>query len=249
MLSAIRPPPPPCQVILKDLGPQIGYSVVFLLEYLGPLLVYPIFYLWGSFIYPAMGVADKPPSGVARDAQTLALAFWSFHYAKRLLETLFVHAFSKGTMPIRNLFKNCSYYWGFAAFVSYFVNHPRYTPMPREALIGGLVLGVLAELGNLYCHILLRKLRPAGSGSTEYVIPRGFLFEYITCANYTCEILAWLGFNIATCSFFGILFMLAGLFQMAQWAKGKHKRLIEKFNGKDGQPKYPRRWIMLPPFF
>lgn len=24
-------------------------------------------------------------------------------------------------------FQNCSYYWGFAAFVSYFVNHPLYT--------------------------------------------------------------------------------------------------------------------------
>ncbi|KAK6039137.1 hypothetical protein COOONC_23358, partial [Cooperia oncophora] len=31
-------------------------------------------------------------------------------------------------MPRFNLVKNCSYYWGFAAFVAYFVNHPAYTP-------------------------------------------------------------------------------------------------------------------------
>ena len=52
----------------------------------------------------------------------------ALHYAKRLYETQFVHRFSNGTMPLTNLFKNCSYYWGFAAFMSYFVNHPLYTP-------------------------------------------------------------------------------------------------------------------------
>jgi len=30
---------------------------------------------------------------------------WTLHYAKRLLETIFVHRFSHSTMPIRNLFK------------------------------------------------------------------------------------------------------------------------------------------------
>jgi len=28
----------------------------------------------------------------------------------------------------------------------------------------------------------------------------------------------------------------------------KHKRLRNIFDGKDGREKYPRRWIVLPPF-
>ena len=36
---------------------------------------------------------------------SIAMACWTFHYAKRLFETVFVHRFSHSTMPIRNLFK------------------------------------------------------------------------------------------------------------------------------------------------
>ena len=38
-------------------------------------------------------------------------------------------------MPVFNLAKNCTYYWAFGAYVSYFVNHPLYTsPDPMYSL-------------------------------------------------------------------------------------------------------------------
>jgi len=228
-------------VYFKDLGPQIGYKTVFFWEYLGPLLVYPLFYFYPEFVYPW----NSEP--VQRNmVQSLACGYWTFHFLKRIVETFTVHHFSHATMPLGNLFKNCSYYWGFAAFVSYFVNHPLYTPPPLLRCRLALAAGLLLQLSNLYCHIILRNLRPRGS--KEYKIPKGFLFEYVTCANYTTEIYGWLAFNLATQTLAGVLYMCCGAGQMALWAMSKHKRLTKLFDGRDGRAKYPRRWIILPPF-
>ena len=38
-------------VILKDLGPQISWTTVFIIEYLGPLLIHPFFYYNQELIY------------------------------------------------------------------------------------------------------------------------------------------------------------------------------------------------------
>eukprot|EP00271_Cylindrocystis_brebissonii_P003510 TRINITY_DN14562_c0_g1_i2.p1 TRINITY_DN14562_c0_g1~~TRINITY_DN14562_c0_g1_i2.p1 ORF type:complete len:312 (-),score=73.18 TRINITY_DN14562_c0_g1_i2:660-1595(-) len=235
------------QLVFKDLGPQIGYRAVFFWEYFGPLALYPLFYLFPGFFYPwaqAQGEAEGP---VRHPVQTLALAYWSLHYAKRIAETFLVHRFSHATMPVANLFRNCSYYWAFGAFVSYFVNHPLYTPVPLPRAQAALAVGLLCQAANLYCHIILRNLRSSSGG---YQIPRGFLFEYCTCANYFAEICGWIAFNVATQTVAGTLFLLAGGYQMTVWAIAKHARLRKIFDGKDGRAKYPRgRWVVFPPFF
>lgn len=55
--------------------------------------------------------------GVALAFFRLGVACWAVHYAKRLFETFFVHRFSRPTMPLTNLFKNCGYYWSFTVLV------------------------------------------------------------------------------------------------------------------------------------
>jgi very-long-chain enoyl-CoA reductase len=75
------------------------------------------------------------------------------------------------------------------------------------------------------CHIILANLRKPGEKA--YKIPTGFLFNYITCANYTAEIWGWILFTIGTRTLAAGLFTAAGAFQMAEWARGKHKRLVK----------------------
>jgi very-long-chain enoyl-CoA reductase len=235
---------------------QIGYSTVFFFEYLGPMLIYPLFYFFPHVFYSASlmpatggrfskgGYAPFPPRELV---QTVACAYWVFHYAKRIAETFLVHRFGHATMPISNLFKNCSYYYGFAAFVAYFVNHPRYTAAPQSVWVPCFVAAVMCQLSNLYCHVLLSGLRKPGDKG--YSIPRGFLFNYITCANYSAEIWGWTLFTLGTRTAAAAVFTAAGAYQMAIWAQQKHRRLQKIFDGKDGRERYPKRWIMLPPFF
>ena len=54
-------------------------------------------------------------------------------------------------MPIFNLAKNCTYYWAFGAYVSYFVNHPLYTsPNPMYSL-ALFALAVVCQASNFRC--------------------------------------------------------------------------------------------------
>lgn len=229
------------KLYFKDLGPQVGWTTVFLTEYAGPLFIYLAFYLRPSFVYMP---TNKPIPAVVH----YAAAAWIFHYAKRLAETVFVHRFSNATMPIRNIFKNSLYYWGFAAFVAYYINHPLYT----QATFGsmqiylGLAGFLFNELGNFSIHIAFRNMRPAGSKVRKIPHPTSnpftILFKFVSCPNYTYEIGSWICFTLMVQSIPALLFTLAGGYQMTLWAMGKHSNYRKEFEN------YPRGRKSIIPF-
>ncbi|XP_050525217.1 probable very-long-chain enoyl-CoA reductase art-1 [Daktulosphaira vitifoliae] len=228
------------KLYIKDLGPQIGWSTVFMAEYAGPLFVYLIFYARPNLIY---GITSSQP--ISQVVEVAAYC-WSFHYAKRIFETIFVHRFSHATMPIMNLFKNCTYYWGFTAFVAYFVNHPLYTSPSTVQFYIGLATFIFCELGNLSIHIALRNLRPPGTKVRRIPVatinPFTYLFNFVSCPNYSYEVGSWIGFTLMTSSLPAGLFTLAGLYQMAVWALGKHKNYKKEFSD------YPKNRKAIIPF-
>lgn len=226
----------------KDRGYQIGWTTVFLTEYAGPLLVYLWVHMRPWILYGDEGAANATYKPVVQ----IAAACWTFHYAKRLLETIFVHRFSNATMPILNLFKNSAYYWGFAAYVAYYVNHPLYTAPSDTQMYVGLGLFALCELGNFSIHWALRCLRPPGTKVRKIPYPTlnplTGLFNLVSCPNYTYEVGAWVGFTLMTQCIPAGLFCFAGAYQMTLWALGKHRNYKKEFK------EYPKKRKAIFPF-
>ncbi|XP_017927661.1 very-long-chain enoyl-CoA reductase isoform X2 [Manacus vitellinus] len=173
----------------KDLGPQIGWTTVFLIEYTGPLFIYFLFYFRMTFVYGLDERFTSSPHPVVN----LACICHSFHYIKRLIETVFVHRFSRGTMPLRKIVKNCFYYWGFAAWLAYYINHPLYTPPSygKKQINFAVIMFLLCEAGNFSIHVALSDLRRNGSKTRKIPYPTKnpftWLFFFVSCPNYTYE--------------------------------------------------------------
>lgn len=109
-------------------------------------------------------------------------------------------------------------------YIAYHVNHPFYTPVSDLLMKIGFGVGLISQISNFYCHLLLRNLRsPDGNGG--YQIPHGFLFNIVTCANYATEIYQWVGFNIATQTIAGYVFLVVATLIMSNWALAKHRQL------------------------
>ncbi|KAJ5393783.1 uncharacterized protein N7487_011424 [Penicillium crustosum] len=217
-------------IYVKDLGPQIAWRTVFIIEYLGPLLI-PALFLFP--LRPLLYFTFDKPLPLPSDLQLLVCALLTVHFLKREFETIFVHRFSSATMPARNIVKNSAHYWVLAGFnIAYWVFRPdaaaaSSTPQPGSRL----ALFVFGELANLNAHYILRNLRRPGT--TERGIPSGFGFSVVTCPNYFFEILAWLGiFLVSQLNWSVLFFVVVGGLQMWSWGWKKEKRYRKEFGDK-----------------
>ncbi|KAF2131211.1 synaptic glyco protein SC2 [Dothidotthia symphoricarpi CBS 119687] len=219
-------------VDVKDLGPQISWRTVFIVEYLGPLLIHPLFYYSRSLIYGT----SAPPSQL----QKFTLIMCIIHFAKREYETLFIHRFSSATMPARNIVKNSGYYWllsGFnLAYWSYGPNSPAARPSNPLLTYLGIALFLVGESCNYSTHVTLRDLRRPGS--TDRGIPQGLGFNLVTCPNYMFEAMAWIGVALVNWSLSTVVFIIVAVGQMGVWAWKKEKRYRKEFGDKYKRKRY-----------
>jgi hypothetical protein len=133
-------------------------------------------------------------AGAPKSAYHLAmLGAFVFHFAKRIVESLWVHRYSRET-PAGAFVNIAVGYSAMAASLSYFQNRAPGGDELSTMFFRGLALFVVGEALNGYHHVLLRGLRKPGS--SRYILPRGGLFRWIACPHYLGEILAFVGYAI-----------------------------------------------------
>jgi very-long-chain enoyl-CoA reductase len=227
---------------VQDLGPQMDWTTVYVIEYMGPIIFHVVIPYLRPYIYPFASAESlsKPFSST----QNLAWYMIIGHFLKREYETLFVHRFSANTMPARNIFKNSAFYWLLSGLLTAYTV---YAPDSLAATanqplmdIIGTVLFLFGEISNAYAHHYLSTLRT--KGGTERKIPTGYGFDLVTCPNYMFEVLSWLGIIVATRSWACAIFIASGIYQMQEWAKGKEMAYRTEFGDKYKK----KRYTMLP---
>jgi len=146
-------------------------------------------------------------------------------------------------MPLANIFKNCGYYWGFAAAVGYPLVHSAYQAPGKAQVAAGLGIWVISQLSNFAVHYQLSTMR-SGDGDNDRKPPQGFLFSLVTSPNYTAEVAGWIGWSILSSIAMGYVFTLGGFIQMTEWALKKYKGYLK--SGDEGKKYCKGRKAIVP---
>ena len=119
----------------------------------------------------ALVISALPYLSNPTNIQLLVFASVFIHFAKRVLESLFLHKYS-GPVGIFTTLMIASFY-SFAAFLIGYLNRTPLQTMDAWSYLG-IVLFVIGIIGNFNQHKVLADLR---KDSMEYKITSGGLFE------------------------------------------------------------------------
>lgn len=156
---------------------------------------------------------------------------WMYHYTHRTLVWPVRARISEKMMPISIMLTGVAFN-GVNAWINaqwlFFIQHPyELSWLFGIPFIVGFILFVIGTTINITSDNKLFALRE--DGSTNYKIPRGGLFERVSCPNYFGEILEWLGWAIATWSPAGLAFFVWTVANLTPRAIAHHKWYKDEF--------------------
>lgn len=172
------------------------------------------------------------------------LALWMTHYVQRTFVFPFLIRPRAGGTPIAiaamafvfnvaNAYVNATWIASDeAGYATGWLTDPRF--------LGGAALFLVGFGINRWADRVLRNLRR--DGSREYRIPRGGLYELVSCPNYAGEMLEWCGWALACWSLAGVSFAVFTVANLLPRAISHHRWYRETF------PDYPARRKAAIPF-
>jgi len=170
------------------------------------------------------------------------LGMWQFHYIQRTYVFPFRMRGEGKTMPVLvcllalvfqlvNSYINARWISQFGGYADSWLGDPRLW-IGAALFLGGWLINQKADA------MLFALRKPGESG---YKIPRGWLYDYVSCPNYLGEILEWIGWAIATWSLAGFAFALYTAANVGPRALSHHRWYRETF---DDYP--PERKALIP---
>lgn len=174
----------------------------------------------------------------------LFVVFWCIHYVNRAIIFPLRIKTSGKKMPIIVMFSAIIFNTINTYFIgSYLASHPDLYPQSwlySWQFVLGFVLFVVGYFINQYSDYLLINLR--SDGETNYKIPNGFLFRWISCPNLFGELVEWLGFAVMTWCLPGFTFFIWTFANLVPRAISHHKWYLNKFGN------YPKDRKAIIPF-
>ena len=156
-------------------------------------------------------------------ASLVLFSLWQFHYVNRTFIYPFRMRATGKRMPLSvvamAVLFNCLNSYVNARWISHFGNYP----VSWLATVP-FALGLLCFLGgwaiNQHADFILFRLRQPGD--SDYKIPHGGLYRWVSCPNYLGEILEWAGWALATWSLAGSAFAVFTLANLLPRALANH---------------------------
>lgn len=210
---------------------------------------------WGPSLNPtlAWAVMESPtlfvtlsvfPFGNNR-SNPLALSlisFYLFHYFHRTcLYPLYLNNSSPASFPLSIALFAFLFNLLNAYLQTRWISH--YADLDEIAwarLLVGSALFVTGFVMNVWSDRVLVGLKRQEKG---YMVPRGGMFEVVSCPNYLGELVEWLGWAIMTWSWVGLGFFLNTCSNLVPRARSHRRWYLEKF-----PEVYPRARKAIIPF-
>lgn len=119
--------------------------------------------------------------------QFIVIACLCAHFVKRLLESWFLHKYSRPMNPLAAVAISCFY--SLTTFFPAYFNRQPISEIDMLVIVG-LGIFLVGEIFNFIHHKILADLRRA---TMDYVIPHGGLFDLVACPHYLFELVSWFG--------------------------------------------------------